>query len=186
MPLSKQNVACYMLMIIAVAFVLLGSSAFVFALSLQQPSIHNYNKVFDKEQDSVSTGDGSRRSSSSNSHSSNSHTKSYDNSNEGNSDDNNKNDNQGTNDGSNIGAHNNNLLAVEPAKSGEQQQQSDRENVASTTGTTTPTPKPHASCEQGSNCTDQQGLNDQDRSSSSSEQDNNNNTTPFVLSLPFP
>jgi cytoskeletal protein RodZ len=186
MPLSKQNVACYMLMIIAVAFVLLGSSAFVFALSLQQPSIHNYNKVFDKEQDSVSTGDGSRRSSSSNSHSSNSHTKSYDNSNEGNSDDNNKNDNQGTNDGSNTGAHNNNLLAVEPAKSGEQQQQSDRENVASTTGTTTPTPIPHASCEQGSNCTDQQGLNDQDRSSSSSEQDNNNNTTPFVLSLPFP
>jgi hypothetical protein len=50
-------------------------------------------------------------------------------------------------------------------------------------------PTPDTTCEQGSNCTDQQGLSDRDRSSTTSTtsaitsgEDNNN--TPFVL--PFP
>jgi hypothetical protein len=79
------------------------------------------------------------------------------------------------------------LQAIDTAKPDEQEQQGAGENVPPT-GTATPTPQ--TSCEQGSNCTDQQGLSDRDRSTTATttnttKQDNNNNT-PFVLSLPFP
>ncbi|MFL6342157.1 MAG: hypothetical protein ACJ72U_11515, partial [Nitrososphaeraceae archaeon] len=92
---------------------------------------------------------------------------------------------QSTNDGSNTGTDNN-LQAIEPAKPDEQAQQGAGENVPPTE---TATPTPQTSCEQGSNCTDQQGLSDRDRSTTATttnttKQDNNN--TPFVLSLPFP
>jgi hypothetical protein len=46
-------------------------------------------------------------------------------------------------------------------------------------------PTPGTTCEQGSNCTEQQSLSDRDRSTSApgtTEQED----TPFVLSLPFP
>jgi hypothetical protein len=81
----------------------------------------------------------------------------------------------------------NNLQSVETDQ--EQQQQGTGEYISSVgTATPTPTPAPQITCEQESNCTDQQGFNDRDRSSSpttssagTSGQDNN---TPFLL--PFP
>ncbi len=53
--------------------------------------------------------------------------------------------------------------------------------------TRTDTPALQTTCEQGSNCTDQQSSTDRDRSTTATtdatKQDNN---MPFVLSLPFP
>ena len=168
---NKQKVICHTL-IIAVTIVMLGSSYSSVSAFPLQSVIHHHHKVFDKKQESGSSS------------SSSSDTKSSDNSkNEGNGNNNNKNNNQGTDDGSNTG-HDNNLQVVEPAKTGEQQQGTG-ESVAPIE---TATPMPQTSCEQGSNCTDQQGLSDRDRSTTATtsttttKQDN----TPFVLSLPFP
>ncbi len=185
MPQNKQKLICNTLtMVVAtVAIVLLGfSSSYssVAALSLQSVIHHHHSNVFDKkQQDSASSGGDGRSSS---------NTKSSDNSNNDGSSDgiNNNNKNQGTNDdSSNSGAHDN-LQSVEPAKTGKEGELGSGENVASPTGTTAPTPESQTSCEQGSNCTNQQGLGDHDRSSTTgsagkSGQDNN---TPFIL--PFP
>jgi hypothetical protein len=184
---NKQKVICHTL-IIAVTIVLLGSSSYsssVFAFPFQS-TIHHH-KVFDKKQDSGSNpkdarngGDSSDNSDSSRA-SSTSDTKSSDSSNNlASSDNNNRNNDQGTNDGSNTGAHNN-LQAVEPAKTSEQQ--GTAENIPSS-GTATPIPQ--TTCEQGSNCTDQQGLSDHDRSTTASTTPSKQEDTPFVLSLPFP
>lgn len=170
------------MVVATVAIVLLGfSSSYssVAALSLQSVIHHHHSNVFDKkQQDSASSGgDGS----------SSSNTKSSDNSNnDGSSDGINNNKNQGTNDdSSNSGAYDN-LQSVEPAKTGKEGEIGSGENVASPTGTTGLTPESHTSCEQGSNCTNQQRLGDHGRSSTTgsagkSGQDNN---TPFIL--PFP
>ena len=140
--------------------------------------IHHNNKVFDndKNQGSGSSRDGSSSSSSLD-------TKSSDNSNEGNDNNNNENNNNhGTRDSSDTNADTNSQV-LQSAKSPEKkQQQGSTENVAPI-GTATPTPE--TTCEQGSNCTDQQGLTDQDRSTTSADTIKEDNT-PFVLSLPFP
>ena len=94
-----------------------------------------HHKISDKKQGSDSIG-GISSSSSSDTKRSNHSTK-------GNSKNNDKNNNQGTDHGSHTSAD---LSPVEPAKSGEQQQQRESGSVAPTLGTT---------CEQGSNCTDQ-------------------------------
>ena len=201
---DRQKVIYGILVIIAVAVLMLGSfSSFyssVYALSLQSSNAHH--KVFDKKQDSGTRskdarndggGDGSSDnsgggssssrsdktlghrddSSSDNSidgSSSTSDTRSSDSSNNlGNSDNNNNknNNDQGTKDGGNTGEN-----------------QGTGDNIP-LTGTDTPTPQ--TTCEHGSNCTDQQGLSDRDRSTTattdSTKQDDN---APFVLSLPFP
>jgi hypothetical protein len=156
---NKHKVICHAL-IIAVTILMLGYSS-VFAFPFQS-TIHHH-KVFDKKQDIGG--------------SNSLHRKSSDNSNnEGNSVNNN---NRGTNDDRR--GSDNNLQAVEPAKTHEQQQRSG-ENVAPT-GIATPTPE--TTCEQGSNCTDQQGLSDRDRFTTASDNTTEDNT-PFVLSLPFP
>jgi len=163
-----------------VAIILLGSSS-AFALSLQ-PAIHQHNKVFDNKRQH---GDGSS------SNGAGSDTKSSDKSNnDGNSNNNNidRNSNQGTNDGrSNSGAHNN-LQSVEPAKTGKEVEGEggSGQNVAPPIGTTMSTPQSQTSCEQGSDCTDQQGLGDRDRSSPTTGATTKQEDTPFVLSLPFP
>ena len=191
MPLNKQKVICRTSIIIvvsAVAIVLLGSSS-AFALSLQ-PAIHQHNKVFDKKRQH---GDGSSSSGGGSDTKSSDKSNNEDNSNNNNVD---RNSIQGTNDGrSNSGAHNN-LQSVKPTKTGKEVEGEggSGENVAPSTGTTLPTPQSQTSCEQGSDCTDQQGLGDHDRSSTtttgsataSKQNNNNNNSTPFVLSLPFP
>jgi lipopolysaccharide export LptBFGC system permease protein LptF len=183
MPQNKQKVICHSLtmVVVTVAIVLLGFSS-VFALSLQ-PAIHQHNKVFDKKQQDRSSS--AAHSSSSGSSDSKSSDKLN---NEGNSNnDNNRNNNQGTNDGSNPGADDN-LQSADTDQQQQQEQQGGRENVAPLdTSTPTPTPTPQTACEQGSNCTDQQGLSDRNRSTTNTatvtKQDDN---TPFVLSLPFP
>ena len=176
---KRKKVSCHTLIIVvAFTIVMLGSSSYSSSVSAFpfQSAIHHHNKVFDKKQDSVSSGDRIRGSS---------HTKNSDNSNnEGSSNDNKKNNDQGTNDGSNTDSDNN-LQAVESVTRGEQQRQGTGESVSSV-GTAAPMPTPQTTCEQGSNCTDQQGFSDRDRSSTTnstgtSGQDNN---TPFVL--PFP
>ena len=213
---NKQKAICHTLTI-ALTIVILGSSCYSSSVSAftLQPAIH-HDKLFDKKQDSrsnskdasnggSSTGNSGRSSSSSSdktvdhlqvssgtgsSSSSSSRstpdTKSSDSSNNLRNSDNNENNDQSTNDGSSNTGADNNLRAVEPTKPDEQAQQGAGENVPPT-GTATPTPQ--TSCEQGSNCTDQQGLSDRDRSTpattNTTKQDNNNNT-PFVLSLPFP
>jgi len=185
MPHNKQKVICNTLTIVlaTVAIILLGlgfSSSYssVAALSLESV-IHHQSKVFDKKQQ-----DGGSSAAHSSSSTGSSDTKSSDRSNnEGNNNNIDRNNNQVTNDGnSNSGAHDD-LQAVEPAntKTREQQQRGIGESIVPS-GTATPSPQ--TTCEQGSNCTDQQGLSDHDRSTTAitTEQDN----TPFVLSLPFP
>jgi cytoskeletal protein RodZ len=157
---NKEKVICRVL-IIAVTILMLGYSS-VFAFPFQS-AIHHH-KVFDKKQ--VSSSSSSRSS----------ETKA-------NSNNNNKNNNQGTSDGSNTSPDNN----LRSAETDQQQQQGTGESVSSVgTAAPMPTPTPHTTCEQGSNCTDQQSLSDQNRSSTTinagtSGQDNN---TPFIL--PFP
>jgi hypothetical protein len=154
--------------ILILGFSSYSSPSSVSALPFQSATHHH--KISDKKQ----SGDSIDVSSSSNSD-----TKRSDHFNEGNSKNINKNNNQGTHDSSNTGAG---LSAAEPAKSGEQQQQGNGENAAPIQ---TSTPTPETTCEQGSNCTDQQSLSDRDRSTNASgptEQED----TPFVLSLPFP
>jgi cytoskeletal protein RodZ len=201
---NKQKMICHTL-IIALTIVILGFSSYssIFAISVQS-AIHHH-KVFDKKQDSDSDSKDARsdgsdgrpssssdkiddhlqisssHSSDSGSSSSSSDTKSSDNTNNVDSANTNKNNNdQSTNDGSNTGADNN-LQAVEPAKTGEQQQQSTGKN-SSLIGTATSTS--HTSCEQGSNCTDQQGLSDHDRSTTDNTTTTKQDNMPFVL--PFP
>ena len=174
---------CHMWIIsLAITLVLLSvfSYSSVSALSLQSV-IHHQNKAFSKKQDGGSNSNGG----SSGGSSGNSNTKGSDNlNNEDNSNSNiDKKNNQRTNHDTNIGYHNN--LAIEPPKTGgQQQQQITGENIPPII--MTPAPMPSIICEQGSNCTDQQGFSDRDRSSTTSSagtsgQDNN---TPFVL--PFP
>jgi hypothetical protein len=165
---DKQKVICHtLIMVVAFTIVLFGSyyssSSSVSAFSLQSP-IHHH-KVFDKKQgsDSSSSSDTKRSDNSDNNGNSNN-----------NNDDSNKNNNQGTNDGSNTGTDNT-FQAVEPAKSGEQQQQGSGENIAPIE---IATPKSKTICEQGSNCTDRSTTD-----AATTKQDDN---TPFVLSLPFP
>ena len=165
---DKQNkVSCHTLIIVvAIAIVMLGYSSYSSSPSVSafpfQSAIHHH-KVFDKKQVSSSSSSSDAKDNSNN---------------------NNKNNNQGTgtNDGSNT-SPDNNLQSAETDQ--QQQKQGGVENVAPIE-TSTPTPTPETTCEQGSNCTDQQGFSDRDRSSTTSSagtsgQDNN---TPFVL--PFP
>ena len=173
---DKQKVICHtLIMVVAFTIVLFGSyyssSSSVSAFSLQSP-IHHH-KVFDKKQgsDSSSSSDIKRSDNSDNNGNSNN-----------NNDDSNKNNNQGTNDGSNTGTDNT-FQAVEPAKSGEQQQQGSGENIAPIE---IATPKSKTICEQGSNCTDQKGSSDRDRSTTDAATTKQDDNTPFVLSLPFP
>jgi hypothetical protein len=166
--------------VIVAAIILIGSScscSTAFALSLQQPAIHHHNKVFDKKQQDSDSSDSSDAKISDRSN------------NEGNSDNNfDKNNKRGTNDGSSDSGSHDDLQVVKPAntKSGEQQQQQGTGENSPLIGTATSTPQ--TSCEQGSNCTDQQGLSDHDRSATDStsttttEEDN----MPFVLPVPFP
>ena len=162
---KQKKVSCHTLVIVvASAIVMLGSSyssPSVSAFSFQS-AIHHH-KVFDKKQVSSSSSSDAKA----------------------NTNNNNKNSNQdtGTNDGGNTSPDNN----LQSAQTDQQQQQKQGggENVAPI-DTSTPTPTPETTCEQGSNCTDQQGFRDRDRSSTTSSagtsgQDNN---TPFVL--PFP
>jgi cytoskeletal protein RodZ len=160
---NKQKMICHTL-IIALTIVILGFSSYSSSVSVFpfQSAIHHHNKVFDKKQDSGSNskdarsdGSGGRPSSSSDkmgnhlqissSHSSDSSStssdsKSSDNTNNVDNANTNKNNNdQSTNDGSNTGADNN-LHAVEPAKTGEQQQQSAGEK-SPLIGTATSTPR---------------------------------------------
>ena len=165
--------------VVAVTIIMSGfsfHSSSVSAFPLQSV-IHHNNKVFDNDKNQ---GSGSSRDSSS---SSSLDTKSSDNSNEGNDNNNNENNNNhGTRDSSDTNADTNSQV-LQSAKSPEKkQQQGSTENVAPI-GTATPTPE--TTCEQGSNCTDQQGLTDQDRSTTSADITKVDNT-PFVLSLPFP
>jgi cytoskeletal protein RodZ len=165
---NKQKVTCYTLIIVAVTILMLGYSS-VSAFPFQTTTI-NHHKIFGKKQASSSSSGADSSSSRS------SDTKGSDNSNDNNN--NKKNNNQGTNDDSDT-SPDDNLQSAET-----DQQQGTGESVAPT-GTATPTPQ--ATCEQGSNCTDQQGLSDHDRSPTDSAaattQDNN---TPFILSVPFP
>ena len=157
-----------LIIVVASAIVILGSSysslhsvsAFPF-----QSAIHHH-KVFDKKQVSGSSSSSDAKANSNN---------------------NNKNNNQdtGTNDGGDTSPDNNLQSAETDQQQQQQQKQGGGENVAPI-DTSTPTPTPETTCEQGSNCTDQQGFSDRDRSSTTSSagtsgQDNN---TPFVL--PFP
>jgi hypothetical protein len=207
---NKHKMICHTL-IIALTIVILGFcsyssvSAFPF-----QSAIHHHNKVFDKKQDSGSNsrdahsdGSGGRPISSSDktgdhlqissSHSSDSgsssssspETKSSDNTDNVYSANTNKNNNdQSINDGSNTDADNN-LHSVEPAKTGEQQQQGAGENPP-LIGTATPTPQ--ASCEQGSICTDQQNSSNNNHSTTdtTSTTTTKEDNMPFVLPMPFP
>ena len=186
MSLNKQNVICH-ISIIALAIVLLGSSsvsvsASAFDLPFQS-ALHHHNKVFDKkQQDHGSSGSADTKSSHKSNNKGNSNNNNFDNNNK-----------QGANDcgGSSDSGSHDSLQAIQLAKSGQQQQQVAGENIPPIL--TSPGATPSTTCEQGSNCTDQQGLNGQDRSSSttgsataSEQNNNNNNSTPFVLSLPFP
>ena len=169
---DKQKVMCHTLIIVlAFPIVMFGSyySSSVSAFSLQSP-IHHH-KVFDNKQesDSSSSSDTKRSDNSNN------------NGNSNNNDDNNKNNNQGTNDDSNTGTGKT-FKAVEPAKSGEQQHGSG-ENIAPIEIVT---PKSKTMCEQGSDCTDQQGSSDRDLSTTDAATTKQDYNTPFVLSLPFP
>ena len=170
---DKQKVIYHtLIMVVAFTIVMFGSyySSSVSAFSLQSP-IHHH-KVFDKKHGSDSSSSSDTKRSDNSDNNGNSNNNNYDS---------NKNNNQGTNDGSNTGTDNT-FQAVEPAKSGEQQQQGSGENIAPIE---IATPKSKTICEQGSNCTDQQGSSDRDRSATAAttKQDDN---TPFVLSLPFP
>jgi clumping factor A len=193
---NKQKVISGILIIIVVTIVMLGyssSHSFVSAFPLQ--SANHHHKVFDKKQDSGSSSrdmdsgssDNNDRSSSSSQYgssdvSSSSSGSSTDTKNSYNSNsigNNSNNNDQGANGGSNTGADNN-LHAIESPKT-DQQQQGTGENIPPTE-TTTPTPQ--TTCEQGSDCTDQQGSGNSDHSTTptTTKQDN----TPFVFSLPFP
>jgi cytoskeletal protein RodZ len=181
---TKRGI-CNMWVVVVVVAVTIIMSGFSFHSSVSafplKSVIHHNNKVFDndKNQGSGSSRDGSSSSSSSSSLD----TKSSDNSNEGNDNNNNENNNNhGTRDSSDTNADTNSQV-LQSAKSPEKkQQQGSTENIAPI-GTATPTPE--TTCEQGSNCTDQQGLTDQDRSTTSADTTKVDNT-PFVLSLPFP
>jgi cytoskeletal protein RodZ len=168
MMLHTCKVTCSALIIVVVTILMLGYSS-VFAFPFQTTTNHHH-KILDKKQVSSSSSSSLADDSSSRSSSDA----------KGNSNNNNKNNNQGTNDRSNTGSDNN-LQSAET----DQKQQGGRENVAPT-DTSTPTPTPQTACEQGSNCTDQQGLSDRDRSSttSSAGTSGEDNNTPFVL--PFP
>jgi hypothetical protein len=90
----------------------------------------------------------------------------------------NKNNDQAINDGSNRGADNN-LQAIGPAKTGEQQATGDN---APSIETVTPTRQ--TTCKEGSNCTTyQQVQSNSDHSTTTTTKEGN---TPLVLSLPFP
>jgi cytoskeletal protein RodZ len=180
---NKQKVICHTL-IIALTITILGYYSYSSVSAFPFQSTIHHDKLFDKKQDSgsnskdASNGNSGRSSSSSSdktvdhlqvssgtgssssSSKSTPDTKSSDSSNNLRNSDNNENNDQSTNDGSNTGADNN-LQAIEPAKPDEQAQQEAGENVPST-GIATPTPQ--ITCELGSNCTDQQGLSDRDRS----------------------
>jgi cytoskeletal protein RodZ len=179
---TKRGI-CNMWVVVVVVAVTIIMSGFSFHSSVSafplKSVIHHNNKVFDndKNQGSGSSRDGSSSSSSS------LDTKSSDNSNEGNDNNNNENNNNhGTRDSSDTNADTNSQV-LQSAKSPEKkQQQGSTENIAPI-GTATPTPE--TTCEQGSNCTDQQGLTDQDHSTTSADTTKVDNT-PFVLSLPFP
>ena len=166
-----------MLMIVVVSIVsILALGVYSYsssALALSLPSVISHHKISDKKQDS----DGRDVISSSRTDTKSS---SYNTGNSNNNENNNKNNNQGTKDGSNTGTDNT-FQAAEPTKS-EEQQQEGGENIA--TSVIAP-PQSETTCEQGSNCTDQQGLTDRDRpmTDAATNQDDN---TPFVLSLPFP
>ena len=167
---NKQEVNCRMWIIaVAITIVLLNDFSYssLSAFSLQSV-IHHQNQVFSKKQD----GDSNSNSAGS------SNTKSSDNSNnEGNSNTNiDKKNNQRTNRPTDTGSH----------ITGGQQQQVSGEDIPPIV--TAPSAMPSTTCEQGSNCTDQQGLSDRDRSSPTTSNTGtsgqNNNSTPFVL--PFP
>jgi fructose-specific phosphotransferase system component IIB len=177
---TKRGI-CNMWVVVVVVAVTIIMSGFSFHSSVSafplKSVIHHNNKVFDNDKNQ---GSGSSRDSSS---SNSLDTKSSDNSNEGNDNNNNENNNNhGTRDSSDTNADTNSQV-LQSAKSPEKKQQhGSTENVAPI-GTATPTPE--TTCEQGSNCTDQQGLTDQDRSTTSADTTKVDNT-PFVLSLPFP
>jgi hypothetical protein len=173
---NKENVICHAL-IMAVTIVLLGfSSSYYYcsASALPFQSANNHHKVFDKKQDNSDAsskdasndGDGSdngdgpssksdktlshtddsssdtgRVSSSSNSDSRGSKSSNNLGNSDYNDNNNNKNNDQGTNDGGNTG-----------------EKQGTGENVQVTRTNT-----PQTTCEQASNCTDQQGSSDIDR-----------------------
>jgi hypothetical protein len=162
------------------------------AFSLTSAGILNSNTVigidaYVKESDEFS-GESSRRASTSGStdksggaggSSSGLDTKSSsDNSNNKGNSGNNKNNDQAINDGSNRGADNN-LQAIGPAKTGEQQATGDN---APSIETVTPTRQ--TTCKEGSNCTTyQQDQSNSDHSTTTTTKEGN---TPLVLSLPFP
>jgi hypothetical protein len=172
---SNDRQVYHMLIIVVVSIVSILALGFYSysssALALSLPSVISHHKISDKKQDS----DGRDGISSSRTDTKSS---SYNNGNSDNNEDNNKNNNQGTNGGSNTGTDNT-FQAAEPTKSGEQQQEGG-ENIA-----TSVIDRSETTCEQGSNCTDQQGLTDRDRSTTDSATNQDDNT-PFVLSLPFP
>jgi hypothetical protein len=161
---------------VAITLILLSASHFyssvsAFSFSLQSV-IHHQNNIFSKKQDGGSDSNSNGIGISS----SNPNTKGSDNSdNEGNSNtDIDMKNNQRTNSPTDTGSH----------ITGGRQQQVTGENIPPIV--TAPAATPSTTCEQGSNCTDRQGLSDRDRSSitSNASTSGQNNNIPFVL--PFP
>jgi len=177
---DKQKVINGIFIIILVTILTFGSSSYSLVSAVSSQSSIDHDKASVKKQESRSDADdgssskdkdngdgssGSSRHDSSDASSrlssriSNSDTKSSDNSNNVGGIENNNN-NEAANDGSNTGAG---------------------ENVPSI-GIAIPTP--HRSCDQGSNCNDQQDPSNTDHPTAPTATKQNN--TPFVLSLPFP
>ncbi len=181
---DKQKVFTGIFIIILVTF---GSSSYSLVSAVSSQSSIDHDKASVRKQESRSDADdgssskdkdnagsndngggssGSSRQDSSEATSgvrsriSNSDTKSSDNSNNVGDIENNNNNNQAANDGSNTGTG---------------------ENVPSIA---TDIPTPHRSCDQGSNCNDQQDPSNTDHRTAPTATKQNN--TPFVLSLPFP
>ena len=183
---GKQKVITGIFIIILVTILTFGSSSYSLVSAVSSQSSIDHDKASVKKQQSRSDADdgssskdkdnagindngggssGSSRQDSSEAISSvrsrisNSDTKSSDNSNNV-GDIENNNNNQAANDGSNTGTG---------------------ENVPSIA---TDIPTPHRSCDQGSNCNDQQDPSNTDHRTAPTATKQNN--TPFVLSLPFP
>jgi hypothetical protein len=182
---NKQKVVTGMSIMIIVAILTFGSSSYSLVSAISSQSSVDHHKASVKKQESrsdanaddrsskdkgnaerndkvgASSGSSQGHSSDASSSTSNSDTEGSDNSNNvGDAEKNNNNNNQATDDGSNTGIG---------------------ENVPSITPAI---PAPHRSCDQGSNCTDQQDPSNTDHPTAATP--TKQGSTPFVLSLPFP
>ena len=181
---NKQKVVTGMSIMIIVAILTFGSSSYSLVSAISSQSSVDHHKASVKKQESrsdanddrsskdkgnaerndkVGTSSGSSQgdSSDTSSSTSNSDTEGSDNSNNvGDTEKNNNSNNQATDDGSNTGIGEN-VPSIVPA-----------------------IPAPHRSCDQGSNCNDQQDPSNTDHPTAATP--TKRDSTPFVLSLPFP